>query len=344
MMPSFRAWGLALLVLLTAAAAVSAEEMGRSEAVILMYHRFGEDDKSSTNIRLEQFDAHIAELTGGGYHVLPLAEIVAALRNGEPLPHQSIAITIDDAFASVYREAWPRLRAAGLPFTLFVAPQAVDDGTHGYMSWDQIRELAENGVTIGHHAHSHDSLNDLGMDAAVADIAKASARFTAELGGIPKLFAYPYGEFSTALTQAVRELGFDAAFGQHSGVASAHEPLYGLPRFALNEAHSGLDRFRLVARARALPVAGVVPEDPFLGTNPPSFGFTLTEKIRGLSALACYPSHLGQAAEVQVLGGNRIEVRFDKPFPRGRSRINCTMPGPQGRWYWFGRPFFVPRR
>ena len=51
-------------------------------AAILMYHRFGENSFPSTNIRLEQFDAHIAELASGPYTVLPVTEIVAAIREG----------------------------------------------------------------------------------------------------------------------------------------------------------------------------------------------------------------------------------------------------------------------
>ena len=51
-------------------------------AVIVMYHRFGEGTYPSTNTRLDQLDAHIAELARGGYTVRPLAEIVAALEAG----------------------------------------------------------------------------------------------------------------------------------------------------------------------------------------------------------------------------------------------------------------------
>ena len=39
--------------------------------------------------------------------------------------------------------------------------------------------------------------------------------------------------------------------------------------------------------------------------------------------------------------GPRIEVRVETPFPPGRTRINCTMPGAGGRWHWFGRQFYV---
>jgi len=88
-------------------------------------------------------------------------------------------------------------------------------------------------------------------------------------------------------------------------------------------------------------VRDVVPADPLIARNPPAFGFTVTGRVRGLSVLQCFPSHLDHDAAIERLGKRRFEVRFDEPFPPGRNRINCTMPGPDGRWYWFGRPFFV---
>ena len=64
----------------------------------------------------------------------------------------------------------------------------------------------------------------------------------------------------------------------------------------------------------------------------------------GLEALACYPSHMEGAAVISLSPGSRVEVQFEKPFPPGRNRINCTLPGPDGRWYWFGRLFMVAGR
>ena len=45
-------------------------------ATVLMYHRFGEDKYPSTNIRLDQFEAHLDVLANGDYHIWPLDKIV----------------------------------------------------------------------------------------------------------------------------------------------------------------------------------------------------------------------------------------------------------------------------
>lgn len=331
------------LVALAVLAAVVPVRLARAAegAVIVMYHRFGEDAYPSTNTRLDQLDAHIAELARGGYTVRPVADIVAALKTGAPLPDRTVGITIDDAYASVYDHAWPRLRAAGLPFTVFVSSDAIDQGAGGMMNWDQIRELARAGVTIGHHAAAHAHMAGADPTANAADIARATRRLRAELGQAPTLFAYPYGEYSLALRDAIAVAGFSAAFGQHSGVAHAQSDMFALPRFALNERYGGLDRFTLVAQALPLPVADVTPSEPVLADNPPAFGFTVTADVGDLGRLNCYASGAG-ATIVERLGARRIEVRIDEAFAPGRARINCTLPGPDGRWRWFGTQFLVP--
>ena len=55
------------------------------QAVIIMYHRFDEQDYPTTNIRLEQFDEHLAELTSGKYTVMSLPDIVAAMKAGRTM-------------------------------------------------------------------------------------------------------------------------------------------------------------------------------------------------------------------------------------------------------------------
>lgn len=327
-------------VLVLAALAWSTVAAAADSAAVVMYHRFGEADSPSTNTRLDQLDAHIRELRGGGYRVLPLPEIVAALEAGRPLPEKTVAITIDDAWASVHRNAWPRLKAAGLPFTLFVVTDETDRGGGEYMSWADIRELADSGlVTIGSQGAAHPHMAAMSALAVGADLARSQARFQAELGREPELFAWPFGEMGREAEKAARAAGFKAAFGQHSGVAWAGAERFFLPRFAMNETHGTPDRFRRAVQALPLKAIEVSPADPHLaGANPPVFAFTLAEGDS--RALNCYLGS-GDALLVRPFGP-RIEVRPHSPFAKGRARINCTQPAPEGRWRWFGWQFTVP--
>jgi peptidoglycan/xylan/chitin deacetylase (PgdA/CDA1 family) len=338
-------WVVAAATSAAAWAALPVPASAETSAVVLMYHRFGESKYPSTNMPIEQFEAHLRELTSGKYKVMALPEIIAAVRARRPLPDRAVGLSMDDGFLSIYREAWPRLRAAGLPFTLFVSTNEADGRYPDYMTWDQLRELARAGVTIGAHSASHPHMPTLTLEQNRAELAKSNARFKAELGRQPDLFAYPYGEYRLALRELVTEAGYIVAFGQHSGVIHADADMYYLPRFAMAENFGDLARLRQAANAKPLVAADVSPADPMLSAagNPPSFGFTVKgDAVKSIARLSCFASHEGKA-RLEILGDQRVEVRLERPFPPGRGRINCTAPAADGRWHWFSMQFFVPK-
>jgi peptidoglycan/xylan/chitin deacetylase (PgdA/CDA1 family) len=208
------------------------------------------------------------------------------------------------------------------------------------MNWDQIRELRDAGVTIGSQTHTHLHMAQRSPADSSKDVKTANERFVAELGQAPKLMAYPYGEAGLASMTVVRDLGFEFAFGQHSGVLHKNSPPYFLPRFGFNEEFGSKARFRLIANALPLPVHEVAPRNPLVVENPPAFGFTIDSSIAELSQLSCYHSQQGKVG-LERLGSHRIEVRFPRAFETGRSRLNCTLPGPENRWRWYGRQFYT---
>ena len=335
---------LPLLLLLLAFAATGAAHAA-NHAVVVMYHRFGDGRYPSTNTTIEQFEQHLEELAAGSYTVLPLIEIVDKLQSGEPLPDRAVAITVDDAFISVYEEAFPRFMQMGFPFTLFVATRSIDAGLRGYASWDQIREMQAAGVDIGSQSHTHPHLHRIPLEGVRNEIEVSNRRFLEELGLVPALHAYPFGEYSPEVRDAMREAGFKAAFGQHSGVVHPSEHPYEYPRFTFNESYGSLERFRLAVNAMPIPVSEVVPESGVLVENPPLIGFTVEEGIEPLGQLQCFATGMGAVKTIPL--GRRIEIRLPDAFNGPRGRLNCTMPVVQngratGRWRWFGRQYVQP--
>jgi peptidoglycan/xylan/chitin deacetylase (PgdA/CDA1 family) len=333
-------WRLAALGLALACAAGPCRAAEPMSAVIFAYRHFGDDADPTAAIAVEQFEAHLRELRSGGYTVLPVPEIVAALRDGKKLPTRTVGLTIDDAHASVYELAWPRLRAAGLPFTLFVSTETLESGG-ARMSWDQLRELADAGVVIGNQTASYPHMIEQGRVFNVGQILRAQDQLRGVLGAAPKLFAYPYGEFTTALRDLVAHMGFDAAFGLQSGVVHPQADRFALPRFTLNDAYGSLERFRMSADALPLLVTDITPADGMADGNPPHFGFTVDQAMGELDQLACFASGLGRA-DIENVGGRRVEVRLAERLASGRTRINCTLPSPDGRWRWFGAQLSIP--
>lgn len=309
-------------------------------ASVVMYHRFGELNLPSTNTTIEQFEAHLDELASGPYQVMPLIDITNAIINGDELPDYAVAITVDDAFISLYKEAWPRLQERGFPFTVFVATNAIDRGLKGYASWDQLREMQAAGVDIGSQTHTHPHMHKIDLEKARQEIETSNARFVEELGFKPQLFAYPYGEYKIEIRDLIKESGFIAAFGQHSGIMHQSQNHFEFPRFAFNEAYGDLNRFKLAVNALPIPSSNISPEDMVLKNNPPLYGFTVTEDIGPLNRIACFASRMGKVETIVL--GKRIEVRLPEPLTGKRGRINCTMPyfvdGKEtGRWRWLGQ-------
>ena len=309
-------------------------------AVILMYHRFGEDKYPSTNIRLDQFDAHLEKLANGNYTVLSLSKIIRHIQDGIELPDRTVAITIDDAYLSVFTEAWPRLKEKGFPFTVFVATDPLDNGHPNYMSWEQLRQLQASGVDIGSQTKSHPHMHKISPADIDAELSSSNQRFLNELGLRPTLFAYPYGEYNLAVIERVKAAGFTAAFGQNSGIAHGFDGFFELPRFAFNEKYGAMDRLTLAIDGLPLKVNQILPADVEINTNPPALGFTLAQEIADNGQLRCFNSTYGKLIVDRI--GPRAEVRFPGALPSGRARVNCTMPGPNGRWRWFGKQFLVP--
>lgn len=346
-----RAAGLLLLAVLLQSAGACAET---SNAVIFMYHRFGEAAYPSTSVRLDQFDAHLRHLAEAGYQVWPLQRIVDHLGRGRTIPDRTAAITVDDAYLSVFTQAYPRLKRRGWPFTVFVSTDAVDRGLPAYMNWDQMRAMQRDGVVFANHSASHDHLirhqpgegRDAWRGRVAADIAQAQRRLAEELGGAPMLFAYPYGEYSGALADLVRELGF-AAFGQHSGAAGPWSDLRALPRYPMAEAYAEIAEFRPKAASLALPVREVSPWDPVIaGGAPPLMTATLAASDAQLDALTCFDSR-GEMIDVAWIRRDDTAAVFTararRDLPAGRSRYNCTAPSARSdRYYWFSHLWIRP--
>ena len=338
---------LALLLLLPLPALAADEH-----AVIFMYHRFGEDRYPTTSITLDQFDAQLTYLKDNGYQVWPLARVVDHLQKNQPIPDHTIAITVDDAYLSVYQNGYPRLKALGWPFTVFVNTDPVDRHLPGFMSWEQMREMQANGVTFANHTATHDSMtkrlpgeDDTAWAARMrADIDKAQRRLQRELGAKtnsdPKLFVYPYGEYDTRAATLIREMGY-IGFGQQSGAVGPLSDLRALPRYPMAEHFAALAPFARKAASLPLPVTAEQPWEPRVGDdNPPKLTVTLERPMRGV---ACYNAD-GEQLPIRWREGSKtqFEVQSPKPLAKGRNRYNCTAPARErGRWYWHSHPWLI---
>ena len=256
-----------------------------------------------------------------------------------PKTNKEILITIDDAYLSFYDEAWPYLKKNKIPFILFVSTEPV--GKKGYMTWSQIREVeSKSFAAIGHHSHTHKYLIDDTNDLFVEDINKANKIFLKELGYIPSLFSYPFGEYSKFMRNYISQ-NFSHAFGQHSGVIDVNKNKFELPRFPINENYGDLKRFSSILNSFPLEYEKLFPDEKKLNskTNPPKFKVKFFKEQQNLEKINCYSNELNKWEKSNINFENLIlTIKFRGPFDPRRGRINCSL-NDNGKWRWFGVQF-----
>ena len=351
-----------LLLLLLVSACAPAATTTDPHAVILLYHHVSEQTPPSTSVTPAQFEQHLDYLAEHDYRVWRLERVLdAVLKGAEDIPERVVALTFDDAYESVYTEAYPRLSERGWPYTVFANTEAIDAGHSPYMSWAKLRELAEEDVAIENHsaAHAHMSRPEAGESArdwrrrVRADIKKAAGRIAEEVGQAPELFAYPYGEDSPALAEVVAE-DHDYGLAQRSGpVGPLTDPL-SIPRFPMATGFASLDRLELAVRSRPLPVSETKTY-PSIGspsgvTDSGDSGdierIELHVESGGFRAgqLNCFAA-AGQRLDVAVEGDGPFSIRVDLEGVSvpGRNKINCTAPAADGSgdFYWFSWQWLV---
>jgi peptidoglycan/xylan/chitin deacetylase (PgdA/CDA1 family) len=318
-------------------------------AVVLLYHHVADDTPPSTSISVKDFTSQLDHLENKGYRVLPLEHIIDALQNDQLLPDKTIAITFDDAYASVFTNAWPELQRRDLPFTVFVNTASIGSNPTTYMSWSQLETLSKAGVSIGNHSHSHQHMlsnrdKPDWSEIVRQDIQLADDRLQQQLGVATQLFAYPYGEFNPALQHIVSASAL-IGFGQHSGAISAEGDFTALPRFPIGGAYASVSRLETAINSRPLPVNAQPANGAVMNPKKTTYELNITvlDGPENLSALACYPS-AGTNLTLQPKGNRQFQIQLSNITAPGRHKVNCTLPDPQqqGAYFWWSYLLMKP--
>ncbi len=309
---------------------------GVANHIVLAYHHVSDKTPAVTSVSPELFKEHLEIIAAAGFEVWPLGRLTASLRAGETIPDRVVALTFDDAYISVFENAYPMLAARRWPFTVFANTEAIDQGSRPYMTWDQLRTLVEAGVEVGNHSHSHAHLASLNDRCAVIDdIQTAQRRISQELGVSPTLFAYPYGEFTPELQAHIEDLKLTGV-GQHSGALGPDTDWLAVPRFPMSGSYASPAEFRSRLMTRPL-VVEADPSNGYVLQNGHTVELQLNIRSNGsnLGQLACYATGQGK---MDMTGGNgRFTIRPVQPLKTGRTKFNCTAPSSTeaGVYHWW---------
>ena len=191
------------------------------KALVLCYHALSPGWDADLSVTPEAFDRQISYLLSRGWRGTTFTQ--AVLHRG---PGRVLAVTFDDAFASVKRYAAPILAAHGVPGTVFAPTSFMDGGADlewpgvshwkqsafarelAAMDWADLRELARAGWEIGSHTCTHPYLTRVGDDALREELVRSRERCAQELGRPCQSIAYPYGDVDGRVAAAVAAAGY----------------------------------------------------------------------------------------------------------------------------------------
>ncbi len=96
---------------------------------------------------------------------------------------------------------------------LGVSPQA-----NCVLGWDSLRELANEGLTLGAHTQTHPIMNSITPEEMREEAIGSKQDLEREIGSVPKVFAYPSGIHNNDAVKVVEQTGFGLAFTTERGV------------------------------------------------------------------------------------------------------------------------------
>nr|NQU88975.1 polysaccharide deacetylase family protein [Bacteroidota bacterium] len=314
---------------------------------VFAYHRFGDDRYPSTNISKSDFEKQLKYLKQNAFDVITLGEAIRKWNNGEVFKVKSVILTVDDGYLSFYTVAMPLLKKYGYKATIFIQTGTVGGGD--FMNWDQILEIERSGIEIGNHSDGHNYFVNLKdgalVETFVLDLEKSARIFKGHLGSIPSLYAYPYGEYTKDMTDAVKGAGYSAAVVQKSGVLCEMTNPYEIPRFPMGGPFATLEGFKNKSGMKALRIVKTDPDSPFPKSNPPALKVEIEPDSINLKQLQFFVA--GTAVDigpVYYMEDMRFVVlQSPERLKSRRTLYTITVPSLDGKaWHWYSYLWIRP--
>jgi peptidoglycan/xylan/chitin deacetylase (PgdA/CDA1 family) len=205
----------------------------RSQVPILCYHRIRDwstsDSKRAEDyiVPVNNFREQMKFLADNGYHTILPDQLYDYLLKGMTLPSRPIMISFDDSHVEQYSFAREEMNKYGFKGVYFIMTVSLDKP--GYMSKEQVKQLADEGNIIGSHTWNHSNVKNYSGEDWITQIDKPSQQLEKITGRPVKYFAYPFGLWNKEAIEQLKQRGFKAAF-QLSAKRDETNPLFTIRR------------------------------------------------------------------------------------------------------------------
>lgn len=130
----------------------------------------------------------------------------------KPIPDRLVVLTFDDSARSHYTVVRPLLKEYGFGATFFIT-EGFDFKTNkkDYMTWEQIRELHEDGFEIGNHTRDHLGITEKTVGQLPEQLDGIAEQCKAHGIPAPVTFAWPGNALTNAAFETLKQRGIQFA-------------------------------------------------------------------------------------------------------------------------------------
>jgi peptidoglycan/xylan/chitin deacetylase (PgdA/CDA1 family) len=173
----------------------------------------------------ENFKAQMQYLRDNNYTPITFQHVSEYLLFSKAIPEKPVVLTFDDGLLNQYEYAIPVLRDAGFVATFFIYPGVTSH--RGFMNWEQLAEIVDDGHEIGSHSVIHYNLTTVDDVTLQSELAESKKTLEEKLGIIVNTLAYPHYAENDIVRIAALDAGYiSARAGWRAVTNSADEILH----------------------------------------------------------------------------------------------------------------------
>lgn len=202
---------------------------------VLMYHSIKDSDAGSMYVNPSNFRRQMEFLYRGGYNVISLDELVEGILENRKFGFGTVVITFDDGFEDNYLNAFPVLSRHDFPATIFLVSSYIGR-KEGYLNWDQVRVMKNNGIDFGSHTRNHVYLPSAEGTAELwEEISGSKEEIEKAIGRTVSYFCYPIGGFNDRIKRAVIRAGYKGACTTNRGYDRYNRDVFEINRIKVTD-------------------------------------------------------------------------------------------------------------
>jgi peptidoglycan/xylan/chitin deacetylase (PgdA/CDA1 family) len=219
---------------------------------ILMYHSVSHDTDTAAHpyFRLvttpAKFRDQMAWLHERGFQVIGLTRALDILAQGVEAESRWVVLTFDDGLQDFLLNAWPILAHYRFTASMFLPTGHIGNSRRSFkgrpcLTWNEVRELHQYGISFGAHTVSHPVLHRLPWREVAREITVSRSQIEQELQEDVTTFAYPSAfpqedrRFTSRLRAELQDNGFHGAVTTVIGRAQPGHDLFSLRRLPVND-------------------------------------------------------------------------------------------------------------